>query len=379
MEPGHEGEIEEEEEATFIAQDEVAEALIPDAGAPLADEEQMEDEGDNNNDDDENDDDEDGMDDGNGGNYPPPSRDDSVLRFKTHTEAVYAVALHPSRPIAVSGGGDDKAYLWDVNTGNPIFNLFGHTDSINCIRFSNDGRFVATGGLDAEVRVWDTSSGNLVVALTGPSESIEWIEWHSRANIIAAGDGDGSVWLWNPTLAEPCMGVFAGHAGGVLCGGFTYDGKLLYSAGEDGTVRLWSPNNQSGLHTFQGVHTDSVTCACVSTTHPVILTGSNDKTAVFLNSDTRKVLGKLSNLPDAVECVSLCQELPIAVTACLNGSIQVWDTNSFQMRCTFSQQVPAHPEQKKYNNQRTTPMTPKLTSPLGMRDPCSFYRRRSTR
>ena len=41
------------------------------------------------------------------------------------TDAVYAVAVSPSGEMVLSGGGDDKGYVWSAATGEKILELTG--------------------------------------------------------------------------------------------------------------------------------------------------------------------------------------------------------------------------------------------------------------
>lgn len=102
--------------------------------------------------------------------------DTSIQRFTGHTNSVFAVAVHPSAQIAVSGGEDDLGYLWDYMTGEELVKLTGHSDSVTNVGFSHDGEMVATGGMDGRVRVWkrvgkeEFRKWTFLTELQGPDE-----------------------------------------------------------------------------------------------------------------------------------------------------------------------------------------------------------------
>ena len=46
--------------------------------------------------------------------------DNSTQHFPEHGKSVFAVSMHPTQPIAASGGEDDLDYLWNTETGELI-------------------------------------------------------------------------------------------------------------------------------------------------------------------------------------------------------------------------------------------------------------------
>ena len=102
--------------------------------------------------------------------------DTSIQQFSGHEGPVYAVAAHPTAPLAVSGGGDDFGYIWDITDGETLVKLTGHTDSVTAAAFSSDGEMVSTGGMDGRVRVWrrigkeNYKSWEFLTELQGPDE-----------------------------------------------------------------------------------------------------------------------------------------------------------------------------------------------------------------
>jgi len=137
--------------------------------------------------------------------------DNSIQQFSGHEGPVYSVSAHPTTPLAVSGGGDDSGYIWDVTDGEIVVKLTGHTDSVSAVAFSSDGETVATGGMDGKARVWrrvgkeNYKTWEFLTELQGPDEVI-WLRWHPKGPVLLAGSNDSTVWLWQRKQMSPSPG-----------------------------------------------------------------------------------------------------------------------------------------------------------------------------
>ncbi|KAN0027508.1 hypothetical protein ACTFIU_010467 [Dictyostelium citrinum] len=264
--------------------------------------------------------------------------DESVQGFFEHTDSVYCVSINKTFPdVIATGGGDDVAYLWDLNSGEKVHQLKGHSDSISSIEFNYDGKLVATGGMDGIVKVWDVQTGNLVINLEGPTESVEWIQWHSKGNVLLAGSADCLGFMWS-TLKGDIVGTFAGHSGPVTCGMFTPDGKKVITGSEDCSIKVWNPKDSSNIMTFSGhgFHENIITCLDIKKDSTLVLSGGDDHYAVLSNINTGKVIGKLHGHTDSIVAVSMSNHNhSFCHTGSLDGSIRVWDMNTLQQRSTF--------------------------------------------
>lgn len=107
-------------DAEFVDPADIQEELVDDGDAPMSDDENENIDGDV---------------------FEHEIPDDSIQGFFEHRSPVYSVEFNRAYPnLCASGGGDDKSYLWNCETGDVVYPLGVHTDSVSAVSFSEDGK-----------------------------------------------------------------------------------------------------------------------------------------------------------------------------------------------------------------------------------------------
>uniref|UniRef100_A0AAG5DNK0 Anaphase-promoting complex subunit 4-like WD40 domain-containing protein n=1 Tax=Anopheles atroparvus TaxID=41427 RepID=A0AAG5DNK0_ANOAO len=255
-----------------------------------------------------------------------PVRDDARLTFKKHTAPLFCGALHPTEDLAVTGGEDDKAYVWDTNTGEMRFEVTNHSDSIIGVGFSHDGTFVATGDISGYIQVFKISQSYRKVWEFTVGDMCA-LRWHSGAHVLLAGTESGEVYVWRIPSGD-CK-VLQGH--GVKCETLelTHDGKKLAVGYGDGHFKLWDLKTNATIMEVPPIagHSANITSLAIDQENQLFVTGGEDGSVCVIG--TTGVLGMLMGPSEqSVEAVLVDYpnfELKIAATGTLAGKVTIWD------------------------------------------------------
>ncbi|GAC77370.1 glucose-6-phosphate 1-dehydrogenase [Moesziomyces antarcticus T-34] len=199
-----------------------------------------------------------------------------------HTDGIMCLQFnenlaHPAFPVVITGSYDRTARIWNLETGEMLRVLEGHTRGVRCLQF--DEAKLITGSMDRTLKIWNWRTGALMRTLEGHTEGIVCL--HFNEDTLASGSADSNIKIWNFRTGE-CY-TLRGHrdwvnavtlwtgpaakkrqqrlrealregrpAASIKDEDPRAAGTFLFSASDDGSIRLWDLGLRECLLTFEG-------------------------------------------------------------------------------------------------------------------------------
>jgi WD40 repeat protein/serine/threonine protein kinase len=161
-----------------------------------------------------------------------------VHEIDAHEGGVMQVALSPDERQILTTGCDNKAKLWNPQTGELVRELAGHTGWVSDGAFVGDGSRIVTVSFDGHIKLWDAATAQVVKSLHVP-ETAHCIAASPDVPMIAAGMRDGTVRLYDARdLMETAR--LTGHTDRVRDVIFTPDSRHVISGSYDRSMRVWN-------------------------------------------------------------------------------------------------------------------------------------------
>ena len=250
-----------------------------------------------------------------------------LLTLSGHSDWVRSVGFIPNPRLAdedqqiLTASKDKTAIVWNRD-GSIFKRLEGAKSALWHAVFSTDGNLVATASEDKIARIYNLRASNeLPIQLSGHSGGVNFVEFSPTGDTLLTASDDGTIRLWSKQQNWDQVMSFNARTS-VLAAHFSPNGRFIAAGGKDKLVRLWAIKTQT-LRIYRS-HTDWVSDVVFSPDNKYLLSSSYDRTVKLWTLDAKIVLN-ITKHRSAVKSAVFSPSGKYIITASWDRTVRVWE------------------------------------------------------
>lgn len=165
------------------------------------------------------------------------------IKSIVHPSPVWSVIFSPDGKLMATASNDKTIRIWNID-GTLKGSFIAHEDQINDLSFSPDSQILASASNDKTVKLWDINHRRLIDQLESAQIRFNSVTFSPDGQWIAAAKDGESIVIWKKEgfKWEPLQNsvILGKHWKNIYEVNFSPNSKLLASASEDGTIKLWN-------------------------------------------------------------------------------------------------------------------------------------------
>ena len=205
-------------------------------------------------------------------------------------DSVLGADVSPDHTKVALGGPLRLVKVYNSQNGQLLHTLKKHTDWITSVVFSPDGKLFASADRAGGITVWETATGKEFNTLPGHKSAVNALAF--LPNVVASAGADGTVVLWDPNEGKEIR-KWNAHAGGCEFIDFNSEGQIV-TCGRDKLTKVWD-NMGKVLMTSQPM--TEIALRSVLSSGKVIAGDWNGKIQVYPIADGGKPVAEITANP----------------------------------------------------------------------------------
>ena len=271
--------------------------------------------------------------------------------LKPHASPVIVSTIDITGTLLGTGGADGVIKVWDIRGGYATHTFRGHSGLISALHFfqitfnsgvhengisaknrkkdrrksqSNvdqqmedgddprgdmtRGFRLASGGEDGKLRIWDLHKRKAVSTLDSHVSIVRRLDYNAEEEALVSASRDKTMIIWDTRSWKVRKVVPVLES--IESTGFLGEGKVIYTGGENGRVRLWQTDSGQELTLDQGVGGEGESVID-------IIHRSNLPYLLSIHGDQSLVLHSVKNLADILSKKS---SQPLSIVRRISGT-----------------------------------------------------------
>lgn len=263
-----------------------------------------------------------------------------------HTSSINSIDLSPNGKWLLSGSADDSIKLWEAESGR-LIRTFKDTEDVEFAAFLPGGQSFFSFNWKGNVSVWDIRTGEKIreFALSEMSGATSGHSISYDGNVLRAIVGlrlyiaDMSRGVVASVVERPKSGPIAGHLGFSFGSrnAISTDGRLMFSSvrdnasesimqSKDKTLMFWEIATGRILATLSG-HTDRIDVVTLSSGNRYGLSGSRDKTVRLWDLKKGRVEAVFTGHQKAIEALAFSPDGKYVLSGSRDNTMKLWSVD----------------------------------------------------
>ena len=179
-----------------------------------------------------------------------------------HMEEILFLSFHPRSKNVVISGGKEGFFVWDLTADEPLvvkvdasYSKEVHESDILCCAWILD-EFFATGSRDNQIKIWKLGQDEVTCleTLYGHKSGVLSMVFSFEMKVLFSAGRDSTIKKWDMSSLYPSvigrrdddgsitcnlMANLDGHRGDVVTLSVISDGQILFSGARDNTIKVW--------------------------------------------------------------------------------------------------------------------------------------------